>query len=364
MRWAAAIAGALAFVLIVGALLAPALGERAANRVLATVPGYGGAIAALDIGWLSGSAVVHGLVLERPGIAEPFVAVERLEIRPHVGAWLRGKRIVDVAIDGLAIHYVVGRDAARSQTELDARWIRSQLTRFPVTVDRVVVRDAQFRYRDDAASPDVDLEIRALGVEAENFANLARAPDPLFGRIRVQGVVEGDGRLAASARVDPYARAPRFVADATVDGLPLTKINDALRAYLRVDAEGGTFSVDTDLEGRDGSFSGRAEPRLAGVALRKDRDREPPLRALWESVVGLAEKVGEAVTPGKDAVEVGVPVRGTFGDEPAVLTVVRALPRAWLGALARALDVGAEAAGEAAKGATEAGKAVRSERAD
>ena len=70
----------------------------------------------------------------------PFVTVERVTLRPQLGAWLRGDRVMDMTVEGAVVNYVLGADEAHSQTELDPEWVRELVAHIPFSVDGLVLR--------------------------------------------------------------------------------------------------------------------------------------------------------------------------------------------------------------------------------
>lgn len=369
MRILAIVLGAVLLLVVAVGVAAPLVLEGVANDVLATIPDYEARVDDADVSLFGGFAALDGLSVARPGLDSPFVAADRVEVRPVLGALLRGDRIADVTVDGLAIHYVLGVDEARSQLAIDPEWLRRQVERFPATLDGLTVRGGTFHYRDDAASPDVHLVIGDLEVDGANLANLERSEEPLFGRIEVRGRLEGGGRVTAHVRVDPYAEEPRFVVDARIAQVPLAAMNDALRAYGDFDVSSGTFSVTSRVVAEHGAYSGVATPELEDLVVvgrgEARAEKQPALRRVWEALVGTAKDAAEVVTRGQDdEIETVVRFSGRFDEDPALVEILEVLPAAWFGSLERAVRAGSAAVEEAARGATEAGQAAERERGD
>jgi hypothetical protein len=368
MRWVLIIAIALLCLFIGGRVATPFIAEKVTDDLLSTMPGYEADVEDVDVSLLGAWSSLDGLVVRRPGaaVSEPFLAVNRVIIRPHLRSWLRGDRVVDMALEGVQVHYVLGPDEASSQTEVDAEWVRELVGRYPVTVDALSMREVEIHYHDVAASPDVHLKVELEG-EGRNFANLQQRPEPLFADLELRGRVEEQGTLVSQARLDPYAVPPAFEMTSEVRGVPLTALSDATRAYGRFDAEAGTFSVTTKLKGEGGRFEGAATPEVDDVKIVRPEDlseKKPVLEKAWEVAVGAAAQVAEAISPGKDEIELTVPIQGEFGEEPALLQLLRALPEAWFGSLTRAVGEGAEAGEELAEGAEATAEATERERGD
>lgn len=367
-RWIIGILAVLAVLLVVGLLAGPPIAARIIRGVLATAPGYDTSLEGVALRPFRGEAVLHGITFRRAGgtIEEPFLAVDRITVRPVIGAWLRGDRVADVAIEGLVVNVVIGPNEAESQTEIDADWLVPTIEKFPATVDRLVVRGGTITYADTAASPAVKLVVHDLEVDGTNLANRAQSAEELFATVDVRGRVMESGALTAHVAVDPYADAPRFDLASELSSLQMTELNDALRAYGNFDVAAGTFAVTTNIEAKDGAFSGTATPKATDLKIHSPEDRNDklPQRAL-EAVVGVARTVGEILTPGpKDQIRADVPIRGEFGDTPALLAMLRVLPDAWFGSLKHAAGEGLEAGREAAEGAEGVQDAVEPERAD
>jgi hypothetical protein len=360
-----AVLWALVALLIAVQVAAPFVAGEVARRTLGTVPGYTATVGSVTPSLL-GQVILRDLrfVRDTGKIREPFLVVDRIRIRPVLGDWLRGRRVVNVVVDGFAVNLVIGPTEAETQTAIDPEWIVRQVAKFPATVDALTMGGTA-RYLDTAASPDVDLAIRDVVVDGTNLANRSGSAEPLFGAVDVAGRVMTTGALSASVRVDPYAPVPTFDLVAHLRDLELREIDRALRAYGRFDVKAGRLSVATHIRARDGGYVGVARPVVTDLKVgTADDDGGKKPNLAWQAVVGLAAKIGEALTGGgKDTIAVDLPIRGTFGEVPAPIEMLKVLPNAWFGAFTRAADasIGAGRAAEEAAGGV--GKEVRREKA-
>jgi hypothetical protein len=92
--------------------------------------------------------------------------------------------------------------------------------------------------------------------------------------------------------VAPLADHPTFDLDAELTGLKLTTLNDFLRAYAALDAEGGTLSLYMEAAAADGRFNGYAKPLLRDVdILDLKHDSRNPVQLAWEALAGAVAEI-------------------------------------------------------------------------
>jgi hypothetical protein len=348
--WVAFAVAAIAFVVLVAA---PIQALRFLNGVLATAPDYVASADDLDLLPFEGAVAVDGIRFVRPGVADapPFVEIQRVIVTPHLGALLRGDRIVDVRIEAPRIAYVVGATPAKSQTGLEPAWVEAVLRQYPVTVDHLRVVRGTAEYRDVAASPQVSIPITDLSLEGANLANLTHATEEHFAHVEATAQLLGSA-LDLAMDLAPYEAAPTFVLRAHARDVPLAGLASALRAYGGFDVQAGTATATIALRAADGRYSGTVEPVLAGVdvvRLSEDRDlRRRPLRLAWEAIVGTAKDLAEIVSPGpQDQVRLPFELEGRFDGPSLVSNLVSVLPKAWFGSLLHAFTSATASAREA-----------------
>jgi hypothetical protein len=332
VRVALLLVAALALFAVAVWVVAPIVAERVADGVLATMPGYDAGVERAEL--TRRGIALDGVRVVRPGVEPPFVEIERVEIQPRLREWLRGDRAVAVAVDGITVNWIRGVDAARSQTAIDADWIRRQARRLPVDLDRVTVRVGAFHYRDRAASPDVHVVVESLWAEATGLSEPPLPDERLPGRIEVRARVAGQGSLSATASLDALASEPTFVLDSHLADVPLVALDDALRAYAGLDVSSGLASVTSRVDASGGRYHVVARSEIEGL-----------------EVVGR----GEARHEGE--LDTTVRVSGELGDRPALVELLEVLPAAWFGSLVRATSAAGASAEETAEGAAAAARA-------
>jgi Domain of Unknown Function (DUF748) len=311
MRWAF---GILALLLVVRALL-PIAVQRYVNRTLNSIPGYRGHIGDVDLHLWRGAYEIEdvSLVKTEGKVPAPLFSSPTVDLSVEWRQLWKGKLVGEVVLEEPQINFVSGPTADAKQGHVDAAWIDRVKDLFPLKLNRIRVHRGNVHYRDFHSEPKVDL---VLG-EVEGVAtNLTNEPTPgleLPAAIHVKAVPPGGGSFVLDGKLAPLANDPTFSIDTTMERVPLPALNDFLKAYANVDAEGGTFSAYSELAAKDGGFQGYVKPLLKDVQVAKWRQDESLGRRVWEGIVQLAAKVLE--NSEKEQVATRIPLSGRF-DKP------------------------------------------------
>ena len=124
------------------------------------------------------------------------------------------------------------------------------------------------------------------------------------------GTVQGSGALEAHTRLDPWRRTPTFKLDLAMRRLDATEVNDLLRAYAGVDAEGGELYLYSELSAREGRFEGYVKPMASGLSLFAIDEEGDFFDVLGDAMVQLAVEIFE--NHGTDRFAVRVPLSGSL----------------------------------------------------
>jgi hypothetical protein len=311
--------------------------ERYVNHVLAKNPTYSGSIADVDIHLLRGAYVIQGAVLEkRDGTSTvPFLDIPEIDLSVEWKALVRGSVVAKIELREPKVNFV-GGSGESNQAGGGNDWRQTVKDLVPVKINRFSIVDGQVHYQDPTAKPPVDVAVDDLYVEATNLTNSEDLSETLVAKVEARGRPLDLGTFELRASLDPYAELPTFDLDASMKGVPLTRGNDFLEAYGKLDVESGTLDAYTELASKDGRFKGYVKPLLHDVKvvkLDKDLKEGGPLQTALETVVGAAkgllanDKTGNVATV--------VPIEGSFQD-PSVntwSTVGQALKNAFVEAL-------------------------------
>jgi hypothetical protein len=310
-RWILGIAASL---VVVRALL-PIAVQSFVNRTLDAIPGYDGHIGDVDLHLLRGAYVIDDVSLVQTSgkVPVPLFTSTRVDLSVEWRQLVRGKLVGEIDLEAPQLNFVAAPSAEGQQGLVDASWIERVKDLFPLKLNRVAVHRGTVRFRDFNSEPKVDLELNAVEGLATNLTNTPTPELELPAAVRVTAVPPGGGSFLLEGRLAPLAEQPTFSLDTSMERVALPALNDFLRAYANVDAEGGTFSAYAELVAEGGAFEGYVKPLFKDIQVAKWREDQSLGRRLWEGVVQLAAKVLE--NSEKEQVATRIPLRGRF-DQP------------------------------------------------
>lgn len=341
--------------LVVLRLLLPAAVARYVNHVLAGMPAYHGDVRAVHVGlWRGSYQIEHLRLFQRGADDQPLLEMRQLDLSVQWLGLLRGRIVAEATCHHPIVRLVLAAEAedqdvgerppvAQDQTGADEPWAMHLDRLIPFQLNRFVVRDGEIRWRSERSDPPVDWYVTDFYLEALNIANVRdKAPgEVLLAEIEAAGRPFGTGELEARLRFDPFAESLRMELDASVRDVRLRDLNDFLRAYGAVDAEGGTLGIFAEFVATDGQVEGYVKTLFEHMRILRFREIEGPadaLEALWEGVVAVAAIVLENQPHERLATK--VPLRGTSrrtnADLPAALASL--LRNAFFVALGPAID--------------------------
>jgi Domain of Unknown Function (DUF748) len=306
--------GITAILVVVRALLPLAL-QRYVNRTLDAIPGYSGHIGDVDLNLWRGAYEIEDVALVKTTgrVPVPLFSSPKVDLSVEWGQLWKGRLVGEIDLDEPEINFVSAPTPEGQQGLVDASWIDHVKDLFPLKLNRVRVHRGTVHYRDFHSSPKVDLELNDVEGVATNLTNRPTPDVELPAAVHVTALPPGGGSFLLDGKLAPLADDPTFSIDTTVERVALPALNDFLKAYANIDAEGGTFSAYAELAAKEGSFQGYVKPLLKDIQVAKSRKDEGLERKLWESIVQLAAKVLE--NPEKERVATRIPLGGRF-DQP------------------------------------------------
>ena len=177
--------------------------------------------------------------------------------------------------------------------------------------------------------------MRKLNVEAHNFTNVQKEGKDLLAHIYATGEPMPGAFMRMRADVDPFALQPKFKVAFALTRVQLPQINNFFKAYAKVDAESGEFSLFGELTAAEGNINGYVKPLLDKPRFLSIEDikEESFPKALWESVVAAIAALFK--NQPKDRLATEVPISGKF-DQPnpdTLATIFNLLRNAFIQAI-------------------------------
>lgn len=326
------IALALVVVALIGVRLAlPGCITDFLNAKLDRMGDYHGGVEDVDLHLWRGAYSIDGLriVKRTEKIPVPLLVVPRMGLSVSWRALLHGGIVASVDVWQPELNFVDSEDQAK-QTGTGVDWRRQLEELMPIRLDEVRVHDGRLHFRNFSSDPPVDLQATQVQARILNLTNV-RDKDGRAADLDLTARILGQAPLESRTKFDPFASFEDFEFRVKVAQIELRRLNDFLQAYANLDVETGEGDFVMELEARDKQLNGYAKPLFQNVqvfSVEQDikRQKDNPLRALWEAVAGGIENLFK--NQEKNQFATRVEIHGRTGDADAsawqaIVAVVR-----------------------------------------
>lgn len=347
-------AGIVIGILIVLQLVASPLARSLLNRKLADLPGYTGKIEGLSVAFWRAGLEVNDFVLSERGHEQdpPLLRVKNASFRFAPTSLFSGKLGGAAVMDGVELHVIkreadpsLGEASKNAEQKIEEtkqqvqRWQAVLRETFPLTLERLEVKNTRFQFIDLSHQPHVDVAIHDLHIVATDLQNRPEQNEDMPGEVTVTGVMTGNGQLRISLRLDPVARQPHFALNFELREQELPPLNSFLLAYAGADVSRGTFELFSEINARDGAYEGYVKPLLLDLEFKTASDEDKSLGdRLKETVVGAVTSFLK--NDEQDQVATKAPFAGNFADNDLDIwtTIVNLLRNAFVQAIRGGLE--------------------------
>jgi hypothetical protein len=243
---------------------------------------------AVPLDALSLPVLAHTAFVLKGGI---LAARGGLEMSPA----MRNMRLSDLSLSGMRLDYVQAKAlpaeplavAERPPVKRSAKG-KSSLSSDPewtIRLDKALISASEIGFVNHAKDPAYRVYVSRLEGSVSDLGNRASGARARFD-VRGRFLASGETRLTGSFREG--AASPDFDLNLRIEGTDMTRMNDLLRAYGKFDVVAGSFSFYSELKARDGNLEGYVKPLFKGMKVydrRQDRDKTL-FRQLYEMLVG------------------------------------------------------------------------------
>jgi len=262
-----------------------------ANKKMKNMPDYIGHLDGLQMNMFAGSMTFIGFSLQKKGgkIPVPFMDIQKTKVTIDWKALFKGKLVSVVAVDDFVVNFVKGPTKATSQSKLDKSWMDFADKILPLDINRLKLNNGEVHYMDYHSSPKIDLLLNKIFVVGENLSTVRDTSKILPANVKLTANAYG-GTLAANLNLAPLEKIPTFDINAELKSLPLTYLNNFLKAYAKIDVQKGWFSVYMEAAAKDGLIKGYAKPFINDLDVINDKERKgmPFKEQVIESLVEVA----------------------------------------------------------------------------
>jgi hypothetical protein len=291
------------------------------NRKLSEIEGYKSHVDAVTLHLWRGAYQIHHLKIQKVEghVPVPFVETPLVDLSVEWEALFHGALVGQIDIYKPQLNFVNGPNP---QVGVDKPWTEKVRQLFPVKINRFSVKGGEIHYRDYNKTPKVDLVVDDVRMVATNLTNSKKLSKTLKANIEIEGRPLREGDVRAKIDLDPYAQRPTFSTQVELKGVELVKLNDFAKAYAGITFEQGTLRVATEMDAKNGRFTGYVEPVMDHMGIfNPAHDMQNPVNGVWQAIVGgLTQLIRNHP---KDRFGTRVPLAGSFDDPaPDVMTTV------------------------------------------
>jgi hypothetical protein len=275
---------------------------------------YHGELADVDLHLWRGAYSIDDLRIERRNSeAPPLLQAPRLNLSISWRALLDGGIVASADFDRPEINFI---DGPLTQNGKGVDWRAKLENLLPIRLDEVRVHDGTVRFRNPSSRPKVDLKATHFNGTVFNLTNI-RGAGPRPARLDATARILESAPFETHADFDPFGALEDFRFDVKATDIDLTKANDFLQAYVKLDAAAGRGDFVMQLEARDGQLTGYAKPLLQHVKIfnwKQDVEQQGdnPLRVVWEAVAGGVQNLFKNAE--MDQFATRIEIRGRIGD--------------------------------------------------
>lgn len=314
-RWAKALLSVVVILVIVRLAL-PSVVKWVINDRLANLDGYYGHVEDVDIALWRGAYQLDALNIMKVGgdVPVPFFSVDETDISIDWWAVLEGQIVAEITMQHPVLNFVSEVSGGEGQMGEGNDWRDVVDDLVPITINRFETHDGEITYRDYQSHPPVDLRLTETEIVAEGLSTArdesASDEDELPARLDMYATAQRSGHVEIHMGLDAFDERPTFDLDLALEDLRAQELNDMLRAYAGVDAEGGRVFLYSELSSRHGRFEGYVKPMAEGLSIFQFGEDGDFIDVFGDFLVSLVAEIFE--NHGTDRFALRVPVSGTF----------------------------------------------------
>lgn len=269
------------------------------NQRLAMLEGYEGRIDDVDLLLLAGRYSITGIKLERTtgDIPVPFIRAERVVLQMRWRALLHGRLEGTIRLDGPELNIVDGPTEGARQTGTETSWNELVDSLFPFVLNELTIRDGSFHFRNFSSTPEVDLQWSGIQLTVTNLRNRAISQNQRSAHFNGTALLEGQVPLSFYGSYEWLSTQPDFDFHLQMEAMPVSMLDDLLRAYLNVDAT-GELTLTMEVTARNGVLNGYVQPLLKDLNIldwQKDvaEHQDSPLKVAWQGLLDFVTTLFE-----------------------------------------------------------------------
>jgi hypothetical protein len=226
--------------------------------------------------------------------------------------WTKLIQLRDLKVEHALVNYVYEPQQLKPEKHATRKAAEkaTDVARQPETIiqiERITISDSEFGVVHAGVDPPYRAFFNGLSVDAKHFSNRLKEKTA---QVTVKGAFMGTGMLEARGMFRPETNTPDFDLSVRLVGVQAKMLNDVLHAHGNIDVADGELSVYSQLKVHQGQIRGYVKPLIRRLNVYdRDQDRgKGVLHTLYEGALDAATAALE--NDERDEVGTKVEVKG------------------------------------------------------
>ena len=311
------ILGSVLVLLVVARLTLPYFVTRYVNKVLADIEGYEGSISDVDIHLIRGAYSIHDLKLFKVNGHDkvPFIDIPTTDLSVEWSALFKGSVVGEVIFEKPQLNFIGGdgdetkKPGNDTQTGENVDWTKPIKELMPLQINRLEINNGSVFFYDFTTKPKVDIHLDSVQLLATNLNNADKQEVRLPSNVIASATSVGGGKLKLNMNLNALKEIPDLDLNMRFEQVNMPALNDFFVAYSKVDIEGGTFNLYSELVVKDSKITGYVKPVAQNIkVVNWEKDKEDPVNLVWQGIVGVVAEFFE--NQKEDQFATKVPIQG------------------------------------------------------
>lgn len=267
----------LVAVLVVARLVLPYVVLRYVNKTLASMKGYTGHVADIDIQLIRGAYQIDSMQIRKLDgkLRQPFLMIPKTDLSIQWKALFKGRLVSEVECYRPEINFTFSSDKASQQTGADVDWTAFLRKLLPIKINRFAVVDGTVNLTSLLAHPRADLSFKRFQGEIRNIRNIDDQRKLLPSPVVASGDVPGyGGTMNFYADMNLLKVMPDFDYKLRLNNLQLVKLNNLAREFANLDFNRGTVSIYSEMAMFDKKLNGYLKPLTRDMQIFKLNEQD------------------------------------------------------------------------------------------
>ena len=260
------------------------------NKTLASLPEYQGHVDDVDLALYKGAIAFNNFILDKAQTNDtiPFIGIQRTEFGIDFNALINGAFVGNIKLTNPNINFIAAKDTTQQQYGGDYSWFKPIAELRPMEINRLTVEGGNVHFQKFDSSPDVDLMISNITLEANNLRNVVDKSQKLPSSFQLSANVLNGGRLNTSAEMNILKDIPDLSLNFKLEDVAIENLNDFLLTYGKFDASSGELNFYSELAVDSHQIDGYFKPLISDFKVSNwQENKRKPGKLVFESAIDL-----------------------------------------------------------------------------